>query len=234
MRSNNEMRRVAAIVLALLFSSLAPALADIVGRAAVIDGDTLEIHGQRIRLFGIDAPESAQSCTADNKAWRCGQQAALALDRKIAGHTVSCTEKDRDQYRRIVAVCTAGDEDLNAWLVAEGWALAYRQYSTTYIGQEDAARAAHKGVWRGTFVPSWDWRHDQRAETAAGKSQAPPKPEQTGNCVIKGNISTKGERIYHVPGGKSYEQTRIDTANGERWFCTEAEAQAAGWRRSRQ
>jgi len=217
-------RAFAALVLVLI-AALAPAAhADIAGRASVIDGDTIEIHGQRIRLFGVDAPESAQFCLADNNRWRCGQQAALALDSKIAGRPVACAEKDRDRYGRIVAVCRADNEDLNAWLVAEGWALAYRQYSTNYVGSEEAARSARKGVWRGTNVPPWDWRRGQRLEATASKP---------GDCRIKGNISSKGERIYHVPGGRFYERTRIDTSKGERWFCSEDEAKAAGWRRSR-
>lgn len=220
------MVRALAVGLALLIATLAPvAQAEVAGRASVVDGDTIEIHGERIRLFGIDAPESAQLCLAGTERWRCGQQAAFALDGKIAGRPVACTEKDRDRYGRIVAVCRAGDEDLGAWLVAEGWALAYRRYSTDYVAEEEAARAARKGVWRGTFVPPWDWRRGQRLEAAA---------DEPGGCRIKGNISAEGERIYHVPGGRFYDRTRIDPAKGERWFCTEAEAQAAGWRRSRQ
>jgi len=214
-----------ALLLFLLVALFAPgSYAEVAGRASVIDGDTLEIHGQRIRLFGIDAPENAQLCLAGGQRWRCGQQAALALDDKIAGRSFTCEEKDRDRYARIVAVCHLAGEDLNAWLVAEGWALAYRQYSTAYVDEEEAASAAGKGIWRGMFVAPWEWRQGKRLEVAAG---------EPGDCRIKGNISSKGERIYHVPGGQYYERTRIDTAKGERWFCSEVEAQTAGWRRSR-
>ncbi len=224
-RSNALMARALAVAIVLLVAALAPAAhADVAGRASVIDGDTIEVHGQRIRLHGIDAPESAQLCLTEDKRWRCGQQAALALDDKIAGRPVACAEKDRDRYGRIVAVCRAGGQDLNAWLVAEGWALAYRRYSTDYVDEEGTARAARKGVWRGPFVPPWDWRRGQRLEATAS---------EPGDCRIKGNISSKGERIYHVPGGRYYERTRINTSKGERWFCSEADAQAAGWRRSR-
>jgi len=146
-RWNAAMTRALATVLLFLFAALASAAhAEIVGRASVIDGDTIEIHGQRIRLFGIDAPESAQLCLAEDRRWRCGQQAALALDERITGRPVACREKDRDRYGRIVAVCRAGDEDLNAWLVAKGWALAYRRYSTDYVDEEAAAGAARKGI----------------------------------------------------------------------------------------
>src|SRR5262245_53106307 len=110
-----------ALIGAILVFAPIPALAQtsaapIVGRASVIDGDTIEIHGERIRLHGIDAPESTQPCTgADGRAWRCGQRAALALSDRIGAHTVSCDPRDRDRYGRIVAVCSAGGVVLNAW-----------------------------------------------------------------------------------------------------------------------
>src|SRR5690554_1952283 len=104
-RSNVGMPRVLAPVLVILIAALAPAAhAEVAGRASVIDGDTIEIHGQRIRLHGIDAPESAQLCLAEDERWRCGQQSALALDDEIAGRPVACAERDRDRYGRIVAV----------------------------------------------------------------------------------------------------------------------------------
>jgi endonuclease YncB( thermonuclease family) len=128
----------------------------------VIDGDTLEIQGRRIRLHGIDAPESGQTCSADGKTYRCGQQAALALADKIGRETVSCQPKDTDRYGRVVAVCRIGAEDLNAWMTLKGWALAYREYSGDYVWAEDAAKQAHKGIWVGEFEPPWDWRKKKR------------------------------------------------------------------------
>lgn len=195
---------------------------EITGQASVIDGDTIEIQGRRIRLFGIDAPEAGQDCEANGKRYRCGQKAALALADKIGQRPVSCQQKDTDKYGRAVAVCRIGTTDLNGWMVVEGWALAYRHYSSDYVDEEDAARAAHKGVWAGAFVAPWDWRHEHQ-------SAASDKPS---DCQIKGNINSKGEHIYHVPGGEYYDRTMIDTSKGERWFCSEAEARAAGWRRS--
>lgn len=217
--------------LIVLLLVLLPALAyaDLAGTAAVIDGDTIEIGGQRIRLFGIDAPEHDQICQAGGSSWRCGQLAALALQSKIARRPVSCTQKDVDQYARIVAVCAVQGDALNAYMVAEGWALAYRQIATDYVAEENAASTARKGIWRGSFVAPWDWRRGKR-EAMAGDAQ--PQPLASG-CLIKGNISASGERIYHVPGGALYDQTHINAAQGERWFCTEAEAVAAGWRRSK-
>lgn len=134
----------------------------VTGRASVIDGDTIEIHDQRIRLHGIDAPESDQRCQRDGKAVRCGQQAALALDEMIAQKTVTCTQRDIDQYGRIVAVCRAGMTDLNAWMVEQGHAMAYREYSTAYVGEEQSARENERGIWATDFIPPWDWRQGER------------------------------------------------------------------------
>lgn len=134
-----------------------------VGIASVVDGDTIEIHGERIRLFGIDAAETRQSCEdASGKPYRCGQQAALALADRINQKTIRCEGKTRDRYDRLVAICYLGDEDLDAWMVSQGLALAFRKYSTLYVPEEDAARAAHKGLWAGTFDKPWEWRREQR------------------------------------------------------------------------
>ena len=202
------------------------------GRARVVDGDTLELGAHRIRLHGVDAPESAQTCRIGATRWPCGERATRALSERIGGRTVACEEKDRDRYERIVAVCRLGAEDLNAWLVARGWALAYRRYSSDYVDEEAAASSAQRGIWRGDFVPPWDWRRGERLQNTAIQS-APDTRDGTTNCRIKGNIGRDGTRIYHVPGGEYYARTRINTAKGERWFCGESEARAAGWRRAK-
>ena len=206
--------------------------ADVAGRARVIDGDTIEVGSARIRLFGVDAPESAQGCLAGSGRWSCGEQATRALAGRIDGRSVACEERDRDRYGRIVAVCRHGGQDVNAWLVREGWAIAYRHYSTAYVGEEAAAKAAQRGVWRGKFVPPWDWRRGDRLDTATRDAPRVAARNQ-GACTIKGNIShNSGKRIYHMLGDRDYERTRISTSRGERYFCTEAEARAAGWRRA--
>ena len=191
------------------------------GNAKVIDGDSLEIRGERIRLYGIDAPESRQECVVDGQPW-CGRQAKQALEDKIQRRRVRCERKDTDKYDRMVAVCFVGDLDLNRWLVSEGWALAYGHYSTDYVEEEAAARAAGRGVWGGTLAESpSDWRKTHQRDAAPEKDRH--------DCQIKGNISKSGRRIYHMPGSPAYTGTRIETRKGERWFCTETEAIAAGW-----
>jgi endonuclease YncB( thermonuclease family) len=132
---------------------------EIAGVASVVDPDTIEIHGQRIRLHGIDAPESSQTCLdAGGRTWRCGQRAALALQDLIGRRTVTCDERDVDRYGRVVGRCLLGEVDINEWLVAQGLALAYRRYSLDYAAAEDQARGAGRGMWAGTFEPPWEWR----------------------------------------------------------------------------
>lgn len=137
----------------------AGAQADIVGVASVIDGDTLEVHGQRIRLHGIEAPESGQTCRDEiGQKSRCGHQAALALQDFTGRRTVTCDERDVDRYGQIFGRCLVGGLDINEWLVAQGLALAHRRYSRDYVAAEVAARAAGRGMWAGTFEPPWEWR----------------------------------------------------------------------------
>ena len=132
-------------------------------------------------------------------AWACGEAAT---------RPVECAERDRDRYGRVVAVCSIPGEDLNAWMVEQGWPVAYRKYSTDYVSHETAAKTARRGLWRGDFVEPSRWRRGERLEA--------PAASRAGDCRIKGNISKKGTRIYHVPGGAWYAKTRIDTAKGER------------------
>lgn len=226
MRANRVTRHVAVVALALLAVFL-PGLAgaELSGPPVVVDGDSLEVAGQRIRLHGVDAPERKQTCVADGSRWPCGERAARALATRASKRTIFCTEKDLDRYGRIAATCRLEGVDLNAWLVTEGWALAYRRYSDDYVEEEAHAQAAGRGIWRGEFVPPWKWR---RGERLAGTAKETSEPDPA--CRIKGNIGRNGERIYHLPGGQSYERTRINPSRGERWFCSERDAIDAGWR----
>ena len=202
------------------------------GPARVIDGDTIEILGLRVRMHGIDAPESAQTCSdAAGRTYGCGQVATHALASMAGRATVACTVIDMDRYGRLIAVCFRDGINLNAWMVQDGHAMAYRRYSGDYVAHEAAARARRVGIWQGRFVAPWDWRRSQRGGSSPSPRRNADAPRQ--GCAIKGNVSRSGERVYHVPGGEYYQGTRISEANGERWFCSEAEARAAGWRRAR-
>ncbi|MCH8236788.1 MAG: thermonuclease family protein, partial [Proteobacteria bacterium] len=119
--------------------------------------------GERIRLHGIDAPEAKQTCIdGEGKEWRCGQEATFALANLIGDHWITCKGDKRDRYGRLIAVCYAGDYDLNAKMVRQGWALAYRRYSMDYVDAEAAAKEAGVGMWRGEFITPWEWRKANR------------------------------------------------------------------------
>jgi len=199
------------------------------GRAEVTDGDSLEIGSTRVRLFGVDAVEGRQSCTRDGREWACGNEAARKLRSLIGDRTVSCTKRDVDDYGRTVAVCRNGSVDLGAEMVRSGFATAYRRYSNDYVDEENEARSARRGIWAGEFTPPEDYRRDDRGETTP-RAAGPQPAGRCDGCDIKGNINTQGERIYHVPSSPSYDDTKIDVSKGERWFRTESEARAAGWR----
>lgn len=133
------------------------------GGVRVIDGDTLDVAGSRVRLYGIDAPEAAQTCRRNGRIWACGTDSERALVSAIAGREVRCEQQDQDRYGRVVGICWAGSENLNAWMVENGWAVAYRRYGgTIYDAEELLARAATRGVWGSEFVMPWDWRRGER------------------------------------------------------------------------
>jgi endonuclease YncB( thermonuclease family) len=211
----------------------------------VIDGDTIDVQLDsgpiRVRLNSIDTPEKDQP-------W--GPEAAAALARRVDSQRVKLNVITQDQYDRLVAVVFLGDQSINAWMVQQGNAWAYRRYldDASYCVWEGNARAAQLGLWSlppGSRRAPWEWRAAERGgamtftdysnETVANCIAAMHQharaaiPAPSGACLIKGNISNAG-RIYHVPGSAYYEVTRIDESKGERWFCTEAQARAEGWR----
>lgn len=195
------------------------------GFVQVIDGDTLDVDGERVRLEGVDAPEMAQTCTRDGGTrWACGREAQDALERMTRGQVVVCDRTGQDKYRRTLALCYVAGESLNAELIKAGLARAFVKYSNAFVAEEQAAQAAKLGIWQGDNIAPWDYRQSrwQTAETAA-----------PAGCAIKGNVSSKG-RIYHVPWSTWYDKVKINETRGERWFCSEDEAVGAGWRAAEQ
>lgn len=243
----NKVSWLLGVLLLLLAASQSEgSAATISGVAQISDGDTVVVGRSKIRLVGIDAPETDQVCVGSSGAtYRCGIASRHALIEIIGSHLLTCQGQETDRYGRHLMVCHAGGININAEMVRQGWALAFRRYSTSYVTHEEVARSREAGMWSGAFVAPWDWRGRNLQTTILGarhvpihaQSQLVPQPyaaesAQTG-CRIKGNINKKKQRIYHVPGQRDYERTKISVEQGERWFCTEAEARAAGWRRAR-
>lgn len=195
--------------------------ARLTGIARVVDGDTIHVGGERVRLEGIDAPEAGQRCTRRLiGTWDCGNAATNELARLADGKAVSCERRGTDRYGRTLGICFVDGRDINAEMVRRGLAWAFVRYSRTYVDIEAEARRARIGVWQAETMAPWDYR--------AGRWQV-AEPAAPGGCAIKGNVSRWG-RIYHMPWSPWYAKIRMDEGGGKRWFCTEAEAVAAGWR----
>lgn len=196
---------------------------EIAGRVVGIsDGDsftllTADNRQLKIRLAEIDAPERGQPY---------GSRAREQLSRLIFEETVIVDVQTLDRYGRTVGRPYKVDLDVCAEMVRTGAAWVYRQHlrDEELLEIESEARKARRGVWglsESDNQPPWEWRR------SGGKTQGP------NGCTIKGNIGSSGVKIYHMPGMSSYAATRIDETKGERWFCSEEAAVAAGWRASR-
>ena len=223
------MRMLFALLIALV---AVPAHAQgVSGSATVVDGDTIRIDGRKVRLVGIDAPEASQTCETAGERWACGEASTDHLRQLIGTAQVECRGSEVDVYARLLAVCSVGSVELNRAMVAQGWATAFRRYSDAYAADETRARASKLGLWASSFIPPEDYRRagDQKAESQSRPRAAPTvRQANTSTCAIKGNRNRRGEWIYHLPGRPYYAQTRA-----EEMFCTEAEAVAAGYRKSK-
>jgi endonuclease YncB( thermonuclease family) len=234
------------LILACALLAACPAMArDLRGRVVgITDGDTVTVRDaagerHRVRLTGIDAPERDQPY---------GEPSRESLTRMLLERNVRVEYTKKDDGGRILgkvwvqpADCPrcALTLDANLAQLSAGAAWWYRHYRNEqspedrgrYEFAEQEARVKRAGLWRQPDpVPPWEWRHARQPvprESRAGSAR------QTESCRIKGNINDTGERIYHRPGQQHYEDTQISTARGERWFCSETEARAAGWRAAR-
>ena len=140
---------------------------EITGYAKVIDGDTIRINSKKIRLHGIDAPEKKQSCKKPyltivffsfSENYLCGQVSTNKLIKKINNQIIKCKIKNVDRYNRLIGECYKRNKNLNAWLVSNGYAVAYRKYSKKYISDEMNAKNNKLGIWQGKFEMPWDFR----------------------------------------------------------------------------
>jgi len=234
-----------AFIALLLATCPFPAAAQIIsGNATALDGDTIDMTGQRIRLFGIDAPELGQKCARGGTNWDCGADAKRHLGLLLQAGEVKCSVRAQNAQGLAVGRCMIDERDLSEAMVAAGFAVAIENSpgDAPYLEVEQAVKTAKAGIWAGTFDRPSDWRkaHPQTRIAASASQRAQGGARSTRasgaqvyrnafGCAIKGNVSQRnGEYIYYLPGMNYYDGTRP-----ERLFCTEEEAQAAGFRRSR-
>ena len=192
------------------------------GRATAVTGSTLKLQGATIVLEGIEAPEMEQICRKPGGSWRCGEAAKQDLADKVRGKRITCTRLGETQDGLVRARCEAGAEDLAKSLVAKGAVFAAGGLFASYSSEEDQAKEKRVGLWAGDNARPDDYRAKRWDEA---KKQAPE------GCPIKGRVRS-GNRVYVLPWSPSYDTVRINTTKGERWFCTEDEAIAAGWRKA--
>jgi endonuclease YncB( thermonuclease family) len=215
-----------------------PAAANVLaGPAEVIDGDTIDMTGTRIRLLGIDAPESAQQCRRDGQAWDCGRDAAAAMQEIVGAGPLECTARGTDRYGRTLATCRNALFDLGHEMVRRGLAVPFGEDAPYEYGEaRDLARRLGFGLWAGEFEEPAAWRAaNPRSAPVPARAEVAERPAREARytnaqgCAIKGNHSRRGDFIYHLPGQRYYDVTRPEAL-----FCTEREAIAAGFRRSKE
>ena len=130
----------------------------------VIDGDTIELDLEKVRLYGIDAPEKGQPCKRNNSYYDCGATSKYQLEIILVGAKVKCTKKGKDKWGRFIAQCLANNEDIGRIMVRQGWALAYRQYSSAYIKDEEFAQTNKLGIWSTEFAIPSEWRKSSKGD----------------------------------------------------------------------
>lgn len=162
----------------LLLAGIAGAeVSQVTGIPTVTDGDTLQIREVKIRLYGVDAPESSQTCARQGQVYGCGREAAFALADLVRGKNVTCVRKDTDRYGRMVGICTVGSTEVNRWLVEHGHALPYVQYGgAVYRDAEARAKLARRGLYAGTFQNPWDYRKNPANPVSAGTPRSAAQP----------------------------------------------------------
>jgi endonuclease YncB( thermonuclease family) len=197
----------------------------------VIDGDTLQIDGQVVQLFGIDAPELGQVCDRGGDLWECGLESAFYLQKLFGldGPPLRCSpwEGEPDQQAGpeiVVGVCHIGSKEVGLTIVSNGYAVALPASFPDYQQAEAQAREAKLGLWQSDFVPPWQWREGRGAEINAS--------DWVRRCTIKGVLGPAGERTYYVPTDVEYPDVSIESEGKGRMFCSDDEARAAGWTRS--
>jgi endonuclease YncB( thermonuclease family) len=196
----------------------------------VIDGDTLQIDGHLVQLYGIDAPELGQLCDRGDDLWECGRESALYLQKRVSfeGPPIRCSSwegesKSKVDAEIVVGVCQIGPKDVGLTMVNNGYAVALPDSFPDYQRAEAQAREAKLGLWQTDFVLPWEWREGRGPEIRAS--------DWARNCIIKGVPGPADERTYYVPTDEKYAEVSVDPGGHGRMFCSDEEARAAGWTR---
>ncbi len=219
-----SMLRLLVVLLgAVVFGASAALSQQVSGPAIVVDGDTIELNGQRYRLAGIDAPEAAQTLPlATGGQDFFGRGAALVLRALLQDGAIRCDATGkRDNRGTRLAVCFSGKTDLGAEMIERGMAWTVPDDSSPYKRLEATARDKRRGFWRDQLERPWHYR--RRLQYSAG-SKAPK------GCAFKAIVDRKGNRIYFAPWSPWYAKYKVEEARGDKWFCSEPEAIAAGWK----
>lgn len=240
--SSWHIKNVIIAVCLLPLPSINSAAAEEIGVPRILDGDTVQIASTKIRLLGIDAPETDQVCLdREGNKWSCGVSARDELMRHTGGSVWKCIGATKDRYLRLLARCTVNNEDVQQWMVRSGWALSFRKYSHVYDNDEMQARSERAGMWSGAFIAPWEWRGRSNGSTVLGALSVPVDAQRqlvssvsaqrapARDCTIKANFSRTGNCIYHLDGDRWYGRMNMGQPN-KRWFCSKEEAEAAGCR----
>lgn len=166
--------RTAFLLVAVLIAS--PAQAQMIrGQASAVDGDTLNMTGMAVSLYGIDAPETGQTCDRAGETWACGAEAGALLSQLVEGREIACEQQYQAQ-EQIIAVCKVGRTDLSDAMIRAGYAVALTQVSDAYVDAEAQAKAASSGLWTSTFEPPADYRAAHPAPRLAVRAEPEPAP----------------------------------------------------------
>jgi endonuclease YncB( thermonuclease family) len=193
---------------------------------AVIDGDTLQLGGEIVQLYDIDAPELGQLCYVDSGPQPCGVEAALALRKLIslaeASFHCSPWQDGGDPAEAsgvTVQVCETGERDVSLVMLHGGYSVALPGTFPDYAKAQQQAREAGLGLWHSRFTLPWAWREGERA------------PNEQAECNVKATTNDLGQRVYYVPTDPDYDRVAVDPAQGDAWFCSDEEARLGAWRR---
>ena len=211
------------VLLTCAFQTVASA-EDLSGVPRIVDGDTVQIGASKLRLVGIDAPETDQLClNSASKRWACGIEARDQLIQKAGGKVWLCRTNSVDRYGRGLATCEVDGININRWLVREGWALSFVRYSREYYSDEALARQEHAGLWSGAFIAPWDWRSRNKGTVILGPVSVPIDAQSillsralaieppSGECIIKGNVNRRAQ-VSVMPSGSRWSSRDLRPA----------------------